>query len=86
MPGASLGGARPKASVLDKDGSLAFAKFPKSDDEWDFPVWERIALSLASGAGIDTATSRLERVGARHVLILRRFDRARKHESHSCPR
>lgn len=78
MPGASLGGARPKAAVRDQDGSLAFAKFPKSDDEWDVPVWERIALSLASGAGINTARSRLETVGARRVLILRRFDRERE--------
>ena len=78
MPGASLGGARPKAAVRDQDGSLAFAKFPKPDDEWDVPVWERIALSLASGAGINTARSRLETVGTRRVLILRRFDRERE--------
>ncbi|HVE44612.1 MAG TPA: hypothetical protein VNC84_05705 [Gammaproteobacteria bacterium] len=51
-PGSSLGGARPKASVRDKDGSLAIAKFPKKDDEFNIVLWEAIALTLAKNGGI----------------------------------
>lgn len=46
-PGSSLGGARPKASVRDKDGSLAIAKFPKKDDEFNVVAWEAVTLTLA---------------------------------------
>lgn len=45
-PGSSLGGARPKASVRDKDGHLLIAKFPHRDDEFDTVVWEAVALAL----------------------------------------
>lgn len=51
-PGSSLGGARPKASVRDRDGHLAIAKFPRRDDEIDTVVWEAVALQLAAKAGI----------------------------------
>lgn len=74
-PGSSLGGARPKASVLETDGGLAIAKFPKRDDEIDTVRWEALALSLAKHAGIDVPSWRLERIENRSVLILRRFDR-----------
>ena len=51
--GSSLGGARPKAHVLDRDGRLAIAKFPSpSSDEWDVMRWEAVALELARRAGI----------------------------------
>ena len=53
-PGSSLGGARPKASVRDKDGHLALAKFPKKDDEFNIVFWEAVALTLAQKAGIQT--------------------------------
>lgn len=79
MPGGSLGGARPKASVRDHDGRLALAKFPKTDDDWDFPGWESVAYSLAARAGIRVSASRLETVADRPVLIVRRFDRDRRH-------
>lgn len=74
-PGASLGGARPKASVRDRDRRLALAKFPQGGDEWNVPGWEAVALSLASRAGITTSSWRLETVGERRVLVLHRFDR-----------
>lgn len=74
-PGSSLGGARPKASVVDIDGTLAIAKFPKGDDEIDIVRWEAAALSLAANAGIMVPEWRLERVDDRHALIVRRFDR-----------
>ncbi|HLH17820.1 MAG TPA: HipA domain-containing protein [Bryobacteraceae bacterium] len=74
-PGSSLGGARPKASVRDRDGRLAIAKFPHQGDEWSTEVWEALALTLAARAGIDVPEWRLESVGGKPVLLLRRFDR-----------
>src|SRR5690606_8552319 len=75
-PGSSLGGARPKASVREKDGQLAIAKFPKKDDEYAAVEWEFVALQLASQAGITVPDFRLETIAKRSVIILRRFDRA----------
>lgn len=74
-PGSSLGGARPKASVLDHDSSLAIAKFPHKDDEIDTVAWEAIALNLAEKAGISVSERRIERIADKTVLLLRRFDR-----------
>jgi serine/threonine-protein kinase HipA len=74
-PGSSLGGARPKASIIDRDGHLVIAKFPKHDDEIPVSPWEATALSLAARAGITTTEWRLETVAKREVLLLRRFDR-----------
>ena len=53
-PGSSLGGARPKASVRLKDGTLAIAKFPRRDDEINVVAWEAVALTLARKAWIAT--------------------------------
>lgn len=74
-PGSSLGGARPKASVRDKDGRLAIAKFPRKDDEIPTVLWERVAFALAEKAGIVVPSVRLEEVARKPVLLLRRFDR-----------
>jgi serine/threonine-protein kinase HipA len=74
-PGSSLGGARPKASVVEKNGHLAIAKFPRKDDEYNTVVWEAIALALAKKAGIIVAEGRIETVADKPVLLLRRFDR-----------
>ncbi len=73
--GSSLGGARPKASVRDKDGSLAIAKFPKKDDEFNVVVWEAVTLTLAKKAKIKVPLYRLETICEKPVLITRRFDR-----------
>jgi len=70
----SLGGARPKASVLD-DGRLLIAKFPHMNDEWNVMAWEKTALDLAGLAGIHVPRRRLIEVGGRSVLLLDRFDR-----------
>jgi serine/threonine-protein kinase HipA len=75
-PGSSLGGARPKASVRYRDGSLAIAKFPNKDDEIKTVLWEAVALTLAVKAGITVPEWRLETVAGKSVLLLRRFDRA----------
>jgi len=74
-PGSSLGGARPKASVRDKDGSLAIAKFPQREDDWSIVRWEAVALSLAARAGIAVPPCRIEAINGKPVLLIRRFDR-----------
>jgi serine/threonine-protein kinase HipA len=74
-PGSSLGGARPKASVRDKDGHLAVAKFPRKDDEIHAVLWESVALALARKAKIAVPDSRVETAADKPVLVLRRFDR-----------
>src|SRR5579859_5504908 len=74
--GSSLGGARPKASVKEKDGTLAIAKFPRKDDEIkNTVVWEAVALGLAQKSGIDVPVGRIEDIGGKPVLLVRRFDR-----------
>lgn len=77
-PGSSLGGARPKASLRDKDGSLAIVKFPCKDDSLNAVLWEAVALTLAKTAGIATPQWRVENVLKKSVLIERRFDRTAK--------
>lgn len=74
-PGSSLGGARPKASVRDRDGHLTIAKFPHKDDEINAVLWEGVALRLAAKSGIPVPDWRVEYVLNKPVLLLRRFDR-----------
>lgn len=74
-PGSSLGGARPKASVRDRNGHLLIAKFPSSNDEFDIVRWEEVALRLARRAEVDVSRSRLEVIAGHSVLLLERFDR-----------
>jgi len=74
--GSSLGGARPKAHVLDAGGRVSIAKFPSAaSDTWNVMAWEKVALDLARDAGVMVPDSQLIRVGDRHVLIVDRFDR-----------
>ena len=76
VPGSSLGGARPKASVTDVDGSLWLAKFPSDGDTHDVGAWEAVAVTLARDAGIWMAPSRAERFSHRHhTFLTKRFDR-----------
>lgn len=74
-PGASLGGARPKASVRGTSGNLLIAKFPKTDDGWPVISWEAVTLDLAQAAGIDVPEWTLQTVARKAVLLLDRFDR-----------
>lgn len=74
-PGSSLGGARPKASVRDRNGSLSIAKFQRQDDDINTVLWEALALTLAKKAGILVPRWRLEMVLDKSVLLLSRFDR-----------
>ncbi|HZT03214.1 MAG TPA: HipA domain-containing protein [Steroidobacteraceae bacterium] len=75
-PGSSLGGARPKASVVDQHGYLSIAKFPKEIDEYSIELWEFVALTLAKKAGVRAPVNELLSVARRPVLLSRRFDRA----------
>ena len=74
-PGSSLGGARPKASVIDKNGNLCIAKFPKKDDYTNNVVWEALALTLAKQCGLNTQEWSLVSAGKKQVIIMKRFDR-----------
>jgi len=73
--GTSLGGMRPKCTVLDEDGTLALGKFPSVMDERSVTRGEVLALRLAKLAGIDTAHARIEMVHGAPAAIIRRFDR-----------
>lgn len=75
-PGSALGGARPKASIRDVDGSLWLAKFPSNDDRHDIGLWEFITYQLARAAGVDMPEARILRLSERgHTYLVRRFDR-----------
>ena len=75
-PGASLGGARPKANFRHKDGSLWIAKFPARNDEIDVAAWEMLTLQLAKACHIDVPDAILYRFGSDfHTFCIKRFDR-----------
>jgi serine/threonine-protein kinase HipA len=72
--GTSMGGARPKTTV-EADQALWLAKFPAPSDTWNQPRVEHGLLLLARRCGLQVASSRLTRVGAADVLLVKRFDR-----------
>lgn len=75
-PGSSLGGARPKASVVDEKGELWIAKFPGKDDERDWGAWEMLVADLARAAGIKMSKCRLDSFSKRgSTFLTKRFDR-----------
>lgn len=75
-PGTSLGGARPKAGVIDEDGRLCVAKFPSRKDDYDVALWEHHSHLLAKEAGVNAAMTRVINSGEKyHALLSRRFDR-----------
>jgi serine/threonine-protein kinase HipA len=71
----SLGGLRPKCTVLDADGALALGKFPSIADTRSIVRGEVLALKLARLVGLDAAEARVEMIGGTAVAIIRRFDR-----------
>lgn len=73
--GSPLGGARPKSAVVDNDGTLAIAKFPKLDDDRSITYGEVLAMTLAAKAGLNVAAARLLDVAGRPVALITRFDR-----------
>ena len=72
--GTSMGGARPKAVVEDDEG-LWVAKFNRPNDPWNNTRVERAMLELAKSCGVSVATSRIETVADKDVLLVKRFDR-----------
>ena len=75
QPGTSLGGARPKASVIDENKNLYIAKFPSRKDDHDVGLWEHFCHLLANQAGINTAITRTINTDKHHTLLSHRFDR-----------
>ncbi|MBU9834584.1 type II toxin-antitoxin system HipA family toxin (plasmid) [Rahnella aquatilis] len=73
--GTSLGGMRPKSTVVDEDGALAIGKFPSVGDTRSVTRGEVLALCLAQRAGIDAAPARIVELDGVPVAIIRRFDR-----------
>ena len=76
VPGSSLGGARPKASVIDNNGSLWIAKFPSKNDQSDIGGWEIVTYELAIAAGINMIESQAKKFSSNnHTFLTKRFDR-----------
>jgi serine/threonine-protein kinase HipA len=79
QPGSSLGGARPKAGVIDTDKTLYIAKFPSRKDDYDVGLWEHFSHILALKSGINAAKTKILSVGEKHhTLLSQRFDRTQK--------
>lgn len=75
-PGTSLGGARPKAGILDDKGKLWIAKFPSANDSVDIGAWEMLTYQLAIKSGINMSESKLLKLtGKHHTFLTKRFDR-----------
>lgn len=75
-PGSSLGGARPKATVVDPDGNLWIAKFPSKNDTNNTGAWEKVVHDLARLCGLNVPDSKLEtfsKLGS--TFLVKRFDR-----------
>jgi len=76
-PGSSLGGARPKANLIDEAGSLWIAKFPAADDDYDVALWEMLLHELARDCGITVPAAAFPQIGdGYHTFMVQRFDRA----------
>ena len=76
-PGSSLGGARPKASVRNTDGSLWIAKFPSKNDDKDSGIWELLVNRIASNIGINVAEATASIYSQKqHTYLTKRFDRS----------
>lgn len=82
-PGSSLGGARPKANIMDEKGNLWIAKFPSKEDTIDKAAWEFLAYKLAIKAGIEMAECKIEKIaGKHHTFFTKRFDRHKDKRIH----
>ena len=82
-PGSSLGGARPKASVLDEKGNLWIAKFPSAKDDKNTGAWEMVLHQLAKACGIHVPDARLLQFsGKHHTFLSKRFDRIKQKRIH----
>lgn len=82
-PGSSLGGARPKASILDEEQNLWIAKFPSRYDDVDIGAWEYVAYKIATEAGISMSTCHAKKfTNFGHTFLTKRFDRLKEKRIH----
>lgn len=82
-PGSSLGGARPKASVMAPDGSLWIAKFPSKHDDFNSGAWEMVVHDLAVRCGLNVPEAKVEKFSKLGTTFLvKRFDRSGKQRVH----
>lgn len=82
-PGSSLGGARPKANVIDEKGDLWIAKFPSHKDNYNVGAWEKTAYDLAGLCGLNVAQNRIEKLSSSgDTFLVKRFDRAGQNRIH----
>lgn len=82
-PGSSLGGARPKASVIAPDGSLWIAKFPSKNDDVNIGAWEMVVHELAALSGLNIPEAKLENFSKTgSTFLIKRFDREGRQRIH----
>ena len=82
-PGSSLGGARPKSSVIDENEELWIAKFPSRYDDYDIAAWEFVTYKLAVAAQIEMAECRIDKFNSQHhTFLTKRFDRTPQSRLH----
>ncbi len=82
-PGSSLGGARPKANIMDEKGNLWIAKFPSKEDTINKAAWEFLAYRLATKAGIEMAECKIEKIAGKYfTFFTKRFDRVKEKRIH----
>ncbi len=75
-PGSSLGGARPKANVVDEKGALWIAKFPSRYDAKNMGAWEKVIYDMAIACGITMAPCKaIQFNNHHHTFLTKRFDR-----------
>lgn len=75
-PGSSLGGARPKANVVDDNGEIWIAKFPSKNDHYNIGLWEYIVNTLARTSGLNVPSAQIHRFNSKyHTYFSKRFDR-----------
>ncbi|WP_245949162.1 type II toxin-antitoxin system HipA family toxin [Lutibacter citreus] len=78
-PGSSLGGARPKASIVDKNNELWIAKFPSKNDGENIGAWEMVTYELALESGIEMSECRAQKFSSKyHTFLTKRFDRTQE--------
>ncbi len=82
-PGSSLGGARPKATVIDTEGNLWIAKFPSQNDENNTGAWEKVVHDMAKMCGLNVPESKLETFSSLgSTFLVKRFDRDKNRRIH----
>ncbi|MCB9091962.1 MAG: HipA domain-containing protein [Halobacteriovoraceae bacterium] len=82
-PGSSLGGARPKASVVDEKGNLWIAKFPSKHDDTNIGGWEMVAYQIALEAGVNMSECKARKFNNdNYTFLTKRFDREQNNRIH----